>query len=92
MAHSTAIPAAQQTPKAQFDWYTFLCSAFINGLKAYGASLMVTAPSTACESQIPFVQPKLTDRHLAITTPQSSPALPHTALAKPALTQAWTRA
>jgi hypothetical protein len=41
MAHSTAITAFHRSPKAYSDWFTFLLSAFINGLKAYGASLMV---------------------------------------------------
>jgi hypothetical protein len=51
MAHSAALPASQQTPKAHFDWYTFLRNAFLNGLKAYGASLMtvgVPEPSAPC--------------------------------------------
>jgi hypothetical protein len=39
MAHSTPTPAASNT-----DWYTLLLSAFINGLKAYGASFMMGAP------------------------------------------------
>ncbi|WP_109487479.1 hypothetical protein [Occallatibacter savannae] len=43
MANSTLIPAAQQTPTSRFDWYTFLRNAFINGLKAYGASLMTVS-------------------------------------------------
>ena len=41
MTHSTAITAFHRSPKAHSDWFTFLLSAFINGLKAYGASLMV---------------------------------------------------
>ena len=47
MAHSTSIPATQQAPKAQSDWYTFLRNAFINGFQAYGAALMVAAPEPA---------------------------------------------
>jgi len=40
MAYSTTNPTSSKS-----DWYTFLRSAFINGLKAYGASLMtVGAP------------------------------------------------
>jgi hypothetical protein len=39
MAHPTATPAPTNS-----DWYTFLRSAFINGLKAYGASFMMGAP------------------------------------------------
>jgi hypothetical protein len=46
MAHSTAIPAASHS-----DWYTILCSALIDGLKAYGASLMSIAPIDHLESQ-----------------------------------------
>lgn len=39
MANATVPRKAQHS-----DWFTFLRSAFINGLKAYGASLMVGAP------------------------------------------------
>ena len=46
MAHPTPIPAAQNS-----DWLTFLSTAFINGLNAYGASLMtVGAPEPALTS------------------------------------------
>jgi hypothetical protein len=41
MAHSTTVPAASNKPATHTDWYTFLRSALIDGLKAYGASLMV---------------------------------------------------
>ena len=88
MAHSIAISAAQQTPKAQFDWYTFLRNAFINGFKAYGAALMVAAPNTACESQPSISQSESAPRRQAPAKPHPSPTLPHSALVRPA----WTRA
>ena len=52
MAHSTAIPAVSQSTKAHSDWITFLCSTFINRLKAYGASLMVMHPADPTQTQI----------------------------------------
>lgn len=92
MAHSTSIPARQQAPKAQFDWYTFLRNAFLNGLKAYGAALMVAGRSTACESHLSINESEPAPRRPAPGKPQPSPALPHSTLASPALNQAWTRA
>jgi hypothetical protein len=38
MAHATATPTASKS-----DWYTLLRNAFLNGLKAYGASFMMGA-------------------------------------------------
>lgn len=80
MAHSTAIPAT-----AKSDWYTFLCSAFIDGLKAYGAALMVAAPSTPSESQPAVCQSKPAIPHRPVAK-HTIPALPHPT--KPA----WSRA
>lgn len=92
MAHSIAIPAAQQAPKVQFDWYKFLRNAFINGFKAYGVALMVAAPNTACESQPSTNQSEPAPRRHAPAKPQPSPALPHSTLVQPAFTRIWTRA
>jgi hypothetical protein len=44
MAHSTTVPAASNKPATHTDWYTFLRSALIDGLKAYGVSMMAGAP------------------------------------------------
>ena len=52
MTHSTTSPAI---PKS--DWYTFLRSAFINGLKAYGAALMVHTPEPTLTSPTAPSQP-----------------------------------
>lgn len=62
MAHTAASPATPQS-----DWYTFLRSAFINGLKAYGASVMVIAP--ADPSTAATIAP---DRNNWTPTPQSA--------------------
>jgi hypothetical protein len=88
MAHTKAIPAASQSTKAHSDWFTLLRSAFINGLKAYGASLMVVAPLSPAESQPIVTSPKPTRRNAPTVATQATPALPPSPLAKPA----WSRA
>ena len=87
MARSTSIPAAPQSPRTNSDWCTFLLSAFINGLKAYGAALMVCTPATPSESQPPLAQPKPAIQQHAVVVSKPHLALPRT-IAKPA----WSRA
>jgi hypothetical protein len=98
MAKSAATPKASQPAKENSDWYTFLRSAFLNGLKAYGASLMVVAPEPPLSlpkgpSHLEILEtsmegPKPAARKHPLVTPQASPALPHTTVPKPA----WSRA
>jgi len=72
MANSTATPAAPA--KLKSDWYTFLRSAFIDGLKAYGAALMVAAPEpTLTLSKIPS---HLGTGESSRLTPMGAPCLP----------------
>jgi len=90
MAHSTAIPAAPQPTRTHSDWCTFLLSAFINGLKCYGASLMTISPVDHLESQ---TIPTAPVRNVTIPTPERKPAfdrkaLPHSTVPNPA----WSRA
>ena len=90
MAHYTAIPAASQPTKTHSDWYTFLRSAFINGFKAYGASVMTISPVDHLESQ---TLPTAPVRNVTVPTLEPKPAfdrmaLPHSTLPKPA----WSRA
>ena len=88
MAHSTAIPAAQQTPKTRFDWYTFLRNAFLNGLKAYGACFMagVGAPGPShlgtWENSTKAQKASFRAQPVALSPPAL--ALPHTPFAEPA--------
>lgn len=86
MAHSTSIPVAQQTPEAQFDWYTFLRNAFINGLKAYGSSLMVAAPEPGAGAPEPALSLSRNPSHLGsgetIKNPPT-PAIPAPQITKP---------
>jgi len=93
MAHSTAIPAARQSATPRSDWYTFLCSAFLNGLKAYGASLMVISPTDPIRSQNTTAAPLLvpcTPEAALFHQPKAAikPAILRTKLPKPA----WSRA
>ena len=72
MANSTATPAAPA--KLKSDWYTFLRSAFIDGLRAYGAALMVAAPEpTLTLSKIPS---HLGTGESSRLTPMGAPCLP----------------
>jgi len=90
MAHSTATGTASQATRTHSDWYAFLRSACINGLKAYGASLMTISPVDQLESPASSTLPIRTP-----TVPTTEPkpafdrkALPHTTLPK----HAWSRA
>jgi hypothetical protein len=90
MAHSTATRTASQATRTHSDWYAFLRSAFINGLKAYGASLMTISPVDHLESP---ASPTLPISPAIVLTPEPKPAfdrkaLPQTRLPKPA----WSRA
>jgi hypothetical protein len=87
MAHTTAIPAVSQSTKAHSDWFTLLGSAFINGLKAYGASLMVAAPLSTAQSQSLVTSPKPAPRRAPAVATEAAPALSHAPLANPA----WSR-
>jgi hypothetical protein len=88
MAHSTEIPAVSQSTKPHSDWFTLLGSAFINGLKAYGASLMVVAPLSTAGSQPIATSPKPAPRKTPAVATEAAPALSRAPLAKPA----WSRA
>lgn len=46
MAHPTGNPASHSA-NAHSDWFMLLRSAFVDGLKAYGAALMMCAPEPA---------------------------------------------
>jgi hypothetical protein len=80
MAHSTANSVTLQPAKTHSDWLTFLCSALFDGLKAYGASLMIVSSSdSSCgEAAAPptRIQP--------IPRPQIKLAVKTSALANPA--------
>ena len=90
MTHSTATGTASQATRTHSDWYTFLRSAFISGLKSYGASLMTISPVDHLESPASSTLPISTP---IVLTPEPKPAfdrnsLPHTTLPK----HAWSRA
>lgn len=88
MVNSKTIPAASQSATSHSDWYTFLRSAFINGLKAYGASLMTVAvapyrlPLETWETSTTLSE--LAIDAAQVSKPLPSPALPLTSLAKSA--------
>jgi hypothetical protein len=89
MVHSTKSSAGSQIAKAHSDWYTFLRSAFITGLKAYGASLMVIASPDTTETQISITALTPATHNHPVAKPQPKPAihmpaLPHCPIAKPA--------
>ncbi len=88
MAHSTATRKAQQ-----FDWYTFLRSALLNGLQAYGASLMVIHRADPIEAQTTTAKISAIRKHsvaqpLPAPVLLNAPALPRTPLTTPAWRQA----
>ena len=89
MVHSTKTPAGPRSARAHSDWYRFLSSAFITGLKAYGASLMVIAPPDTTETQISITVPTPATHNHPVAKPQPKraihiSALPHCPIAKPA--------
>ena len=89
MVQSTAFSPVSQSAKPRSDWYTILRSAFINGLKAYGASLMMVVPPDTTEAQanIASSTPLTRNNPVAGLRPKTAVdirALPQTSLAKPA--------
>jgi hypothetical protein len=86
MAHSTPTPATSSTPAAHTDWYTFLRSAFLNGLKAYGISMMAGAPCLPVLEtwETSSSSPKPAILAPQVAKPQPSPALLNVTLPSPA--------
>jgi hypothetical protein len=88
MAHLTAAPAPSQSAHTQSSWFGFLLSAFFDGLKAYGASLMVVSPADPISSQISVAapapeRPKQTAARPHSKSAETAFALPSPALPKP---------
>jgi hypothetical protein len=80
MVHSTESPAASQSATAHSDCFTFLRSAFITGLKAYGASLMVIAPSETSQAQSCLAAPGPVTRNHSVAKQQQKPTVHISAL------------
>lgn len=92
MAHFTAIPAASQSAKATSGWFTFLSSAFIDGLKVYGASLMIVSPADHLGAQRISTGPATIVRSTAAAR-AAEPAIRQHALPRTTLpTPAWRHA
>jgi len=93
MAHLTAAPAPSQSAHAQSSWFGFLLSAFFDGLKAYGASLMVVSPADPISSQNNRTAPAPESHKHAAARPQSKSAEAAFALPSPTLPKpAWRNA
>ena len=86
MTHSTATGTASQATRTHSDWYTFLRSAFLNGLKAYGISMMAGAPCLPVLEtwETSSSSPKPAILAPQVAKPQPSPALLNATLPSPA--------
>jgi hypothetical protein len=85
MAHLTAAPAPSQSAHTHSSWFGFLLSAFFDGLKAYGASLMVISPTDSTSSQNNATAPAPESHKHAAARPQSKNAETAFAFPRPTL-------
>jgi hypothetical protein len=93
MAHLKASPAPSQSAHTGSSLFGFLVSGFIDGLKAYGASLMVISPADPISSQnTATALAGESHKHAAAGT-ESKPADAVFALPRPCLPKpAWRHA
>ena len=93
MAHLKASPAPSQSAHTRSSLFGFLVSGFIDGLKAYGASLMVISPANPISSQNTATALARESHKHATVRSQSKPADGGFALPRPTLRKpAWRHA